>query len=188
MVDISRAKEDLEAELQTLRSQYDADAKSLQRQLEDATSSKAENEGALSRLQAWSDEVAQQKRDLEDKLETVTTAMEELQLELKAEAQRHSQESEEHQSQLNAARDRQQAAETSLSQLEEEFSAIKQRVQESEEALEAAKREKDEIEAHNTTLQADIQRSRSLQRLQEETIEKRYALASICPNSTTDLQ
>ena len=51
---------------------------------------------------------------------------------------------------------------------------LQQRLQEADNTLEDVQRERDEIQERNTVLQADIQRSRSLQRLQEETIEKQY--------------
>jgi hypothetical protein len=52
-----------------------------------------------------------------------------------------------------------------------EMDAVRQRLRETEEALQDAQRQKDEVQTNATALQADVQRSLSLKRSQETKIQ-----------------
>ncbi|KAI0703566.1 hypothetical protein BC835DRAFT_1318137 [Cytidiella melzeri] len=174
LADIEQAKEQLQDELQTLRLQHSADAASLRQRLDDATAQNVLSQQALDELQTRYDESIQQRHELEDSLVAADAALEGTKLDLKAAIERHTHDATEHQVQLDAAHEKLQAAEASRSHLEAEIEAVQQRLHETEEALNDVQRQKDEVQAHATALQADIQRSLSLQRSKDITIKDRY--------------
>lgn len=169
---VLQAKEDLEADLQTLRLQHAAELKSLEDRLDDAVQEKNSVESSLLELEGRYEEAVQQRDELDNQLRAIKTTLESLELEFKAASERHTRDFEAHIVELNATLEKQQEAEAMRSDLESKLIAFEARLLDSEEELMRAQSERDDAQTHATALQADIQRSLSLQRSHESRIEE----------------
>lgn len=165
-----QAKEDLEKELQELRLEHAAELKAIEAQLEDVVQRRSSAEHALRDLESRHEETLQQRDELKNNLSKAQTALESLKVDITALTDRQARDSDEHAAELKILSAKQQEMEAARSEAQSRLDDMQDRLKALETELANTKSERDDAQTQATSLQADLQRSLSLQRSHESRI------------------
>ena len=165
--DVLHAKEDLEMVLAQVRTQHDAEIKSLERRIADLTSEENTVRQSQSELETRCQELGQEKSDLEDNLARVTADVEQLQDQLRILTEKHDLALERHSQELKAAADRADEHAQTRRELVDQLADIRSQLEETQVLVNALQEDKQDLQGDMTQLEAEIQRLLSLQRYQE---------------------
>lgn len=173
------AKEDLERQVESAEACHAAELKALERRVADALQEKADVQRALAEVEVRLDEARKALEELEDNIAKASADAEVLRAELTAEREGRVRDAEQHARALEAAREEGSRAQLGHGELLEQIDALRAQLRDAEDAVRAAAEEKLGLQTQMTDLEAEIQRSLSLQRHQESQIQEAYVLC-IC--------
>ncbi|EKM61630.1 uncharacterized protein PHACADRAFT_84405 [Phanerochaete carnosa HHB-10118-sp] len=168
---LQRAKEDLEMQLENVQTVHQAEMKILQERVELAARERAELQSSLADVEVRFDELNKVRDELEEQLAAADTDVERLRVELKAESEQRLREAEQHAEELRTVREHGDRASLGHGELQQELASFGEQLQQADAAIQAAGKEKLELQTQMTELEAEIQRGLSFQRHLESQIQ-----------------
>ncbi|KAL4246311.1 hypothetical protein ABKN59_008967 [Abortiporus biennis] len=168
------AKEDLEAELEQLRVDHSAEIRVLENRLEITSREHEEARQQYSELDTRYEELRKEISHAEDEMDSLRTKMttdaDELQSQLKSRTDQMAAMEEKHREEMRNVLEKYENVGATESQLREEITLVQDQLQGTRNALQAVQEEKQEMQLEMTNLEAEIQKSLSMQRYHESRI------------------